>query len=266
MKNTLQFLTLCFCIVLVGCSSVTPDAGHEAVLIKKPLIFGHGGVDETSIKTGRTFAALTTDYVYVDMRPLQFNEHFDDLMSSDGVPLDFDAVLRLQITNSVTLIRDFGNDWYQRNVQAEFKKRVRDEVKKHGMNETAISVTAAEEIDASVSKSMVSYLTQASIPVKLIDVTLGRANPPDAIKNQRVSTAEQEQRANTEKQRKLAEDQRREAETSRAAADNAYRQAMQLSPDQFLQLEQIKMLREVCGGGKCTFIGGSVSPVVNVDR
>lgn len=251
----------------VGCSSVAPDAGQEAVLVRKPILFGHGGVDQTPVKTGRTFVALTTDAVYVDVRPLQFNEHFDDLMSSDGVPLDFDAVIRLQITDSVGAIRDFGPEWYERNVRAEFRKRVRDEVKKHGMNETAISVTAAEEIDASISKSMVEYLAQAKIPTRLIDVTLGRANPPDAIKNQRVNTAEQEQRANTEKQRKLAEDQRREAETSRAAADNAYRQAMQLSPDQFLQLEQIKMLHEVCVGGKCTFIqGGGALPTLNLSR
>jgi hypothetical protein len=84
-------------------------------------------------------------------------------------------------------------------------------------------------------------------------VTLGRANPPDAIKHQRIATAEQEQRVNTERQRKLAEDMRRGSEESRAVADNAYREAMRLSPEQFLQLEQIKMLHDVCGGGKCSF-------------
>ena len=33
-------------LITWGCSiqSVKPDAGHEAVLIEKPLIFGHGGV------------------------------------------------------------------------------------------------------------------------------------------------------------------------------------------------------------------------------
>ena len=72
-------------------------------------------------------------------------------------------------------------------------------------------------------------------------MTVGRANPPDAIKNQRIETAAQEQRANTEKQRKLAEDQRLQAELSRANADNAYRNQMSLSPEQFLRLEAIHM-------------------------
>jgi hypothetical protein len=70
-------------------------------------------------------------------------------------------------------------------------------------------------------------------------------------------------------QTKLAEDQRKAAEQSRASADNAYREAMQLSPDQFLQLERIKMQIEVCGhqGSNCTFfIGGNVTPVNDVGR
>ena len=58
----------------------------------------------------------------------------------------------------------------------------------------------------------------------------------------------------TEKQIKLAEDQRKAAEESRAAADNAYRQALGLSPEQYVQLKRIEMERAVCNEGKCTFI------------
>ena len=254
---------------LMACRSVTPGPGEEAVLIRKPIFFGHGGVDETSVKTGRTFVAVTTDYVKVNMQPLQHPVHFDDLMSSDGVPLDFDAIIRLQVTEAVTLVQKFGPQWYESNVDAEFRNRVRAAVKKHGMNETAIQDKATAEIDAEVSSAMAEYLKTSGLPLRLIDVTVGRANPPDAIKNQRVATAEQEQRINTERQRKLAEDQRRDAEQARANADNAYRQAMQLSPEQFLQLEQIKMLHDVCGpNGKagCTFLsgGGAVMPTLNV--
>jgi len=43
-----------------------------------------------------------------------------------------------------------------------------------------------------------------------------RANPPDAIKNQRIETATQEQRIQTEQQTKLAEVQRKSAEEARA--------------------------------------------------
>jgi methylphosphotriester-DNA--protein-cysteine methyltransferase len=96
-------------------------------------------------------------------------------------------------------------------------------------------------------------------------MTVGRANPPDSIKNQRIETATQEQRVQTEKQIKLAEDQRKAAEESRAAADNAYRQAIGLSPEQYVQLKRIEMERAVCNEGKCTFIeNASAVPTFNV--
>lgn len=238
-----------------GCSTASPNAGYEAVLVEKPYIFGHGGIDPEPVKTGMTFTALSTDAIYISMQPIQAHVKFDDLMSSDGVPLDFDAVIRLQVTDSVDLIRRFGENWYANNVEREFSNRVRQAVRKHGMNEVAISTTAVDAIDSEVSLAMEKYLTDAHIPVKLIQVTVGKANPPDSIKNQRVETAQQEQRVMTEQQRKLAEDSRKAAELSRAEADNAYRNAMSLSPDQFLQLENIKMQNEVCrSGAKCTFI------------
>jgi regulator of protease activity HflC (stomatin/prohibitin superfamily) len=222
-------------------------------------------VDPTPVKTGRTYVWFTTDHIIVNMQPIQFQEHFDDLMSSDGVPLDFDGVLRLQVVDSVSLIKNFGVRWFDNNVKAEFRNRVRQAVRKHGMNETAISTKAIDEIDTEISQAMEKYLSDAKLPVRLIQVTVGKANPPDSIKNQRVETAAQQQRVLTEQQRKLAEDSRKAAELSRAEADNAYRNAMQLSPDQFLRLETIKMQRDVCGGGHCTFIltDGRVTPIVN---
>jgi len=109
----------------------------------------------------------------------------------------------------------------------------------------AISQTAADAVGKEVSTAAIQIVQQTGVPILFTAINVGRVNPPDAIKNQRIETAAQEQRAITEQQTKLAEDQRKAAEQSRAAADNAYREAMQLSPDQFLQLERIKMQRDV---------------------
>jgi regulator of protease activity HflC (stomatin/prohibitin superfamily) len=258
MKNLL--LALNVVMILTSCSGATPGAGEEAVLIQKPWFFGHGGIDESPVKTGFTLVAWTTTAVTVSMQPQQFNVHFEDIMSSDGVPLDFDAGIRLQILDSVKLIKQFGENWYKANVEQEFANRVRQAVRKHGMNETAISTVAIDAIDTEISTEMTNYLKQASLPIALIQVTVGKANPPDSIKHQRINTAAEQQRILTEKQRKLAEDNRQEAERSRAAADNAYREKMQLSPSQFLQLETIKMQRHACEKGNCTFLIGTNSP------
>lgn len=253
---------------IFGIRAVKPDAGYEAVLVRKPMIFGHGGVDQEPVKTGRKYVAWTTYPLYVDMKPLQFPLHLEDLMSSDGVPLDFDAVIRLKITSSVTLMEKFGPEWYQKNIQAEFSNRIRQAVRKHGMNETAIDTKAIEDIDREVSEAMKSYISQAKLPILLVDVTVGKANPPDSIKSQRVETATQQQRIMTEQQRKLAEDSRRNAELSKASADNAYREKMQFSPEQFLRLENIRMQEKVCSGehkGDCTFVIGAqtVAPIIS---
>lgn len=271
-------------VVIAGCSGVAPNGGYEAVLIKKPFFLGHGGVDPIPVQPGREWVSMTTDYVFVNMQPQLFLIHFDDFMSKDGVPLDFDVALRLQITDSVKMFKDFGMDptelnigkvkyiypkWYVTNVHKNLENAVRQAVRKHGMNETAISTTAIEEIDKEITGALEDYLKKIQIPAKLVDFTVGRANPPDAIKNQRIETATQEQRVNTEKQRKLAEDQRKLAETSRADADNAYRNFLQLTPDQFLRLEAIKMQREVCIHEKCTFVIGvpsGVLPTVDVGK
>lgn len=257
--------------VLVGCGTAEPDAGHEIVLIQKPMIFGHGGVVETPVKAGLEYVALTTSTVDVNMQPMRIDVGFDDLMTSDGVPIDFHAVVTIAVTDSVKLVRDFGADtsgaepgFWLRNLDQPFRTAVRDSVKRRGMNEIAIVATAAEAVDKEVTNHLLSIVKETGVPVRVVDVSLGRANPPDAIKGQRVETAAQEQRQNTEKQRKLAEDQRKAAEEARAAADNAYRLAMSLSPDQYLRLETIKMQRDVCAGGKCTFLLGSgVVPTID---
>lgn len=262
-----KFIVGIFLPALASCSVYAPDAGHEVVLVEKPWFFGHGGVDPEPVKTGRTWAAVTTEGVDVYMQPQRFEEALDDTMSADGVPLGFHAIITLQVLDSVDLIKNFGSNWYQNNVEQEFAQLVRQAVRKRGMNEVAIQSTAIDAIDNEVRNNLIDFLKEKKLPVQIVTMTVGRANPPDAIKNQRIETAAQEQRVQTEIQIRMAEDQRKGAETSRAAADNAYRQALGLTPEQFIELSRINMQREVCGPngkGTCTFIQNGATPVYNL--
>jgi len=262
-------ITLALAVSLSGCSSYSPDAGHEVVLVEKPWVFGHGGVDSEPVKTGRTFTAFTTDGIDVYMQPQKLETELPDPMTQDGVPITFHAIMVLQVVDSVSLIKNFGPDWYKNNMEEPFKTMIRQAVRKRGMNETAISTTALDAIDNEIRDELVAFIREKKLPIQLVTMTVGKANPPDAIKNQRIETATQEQRIQTEKQTKLAEDQRQQAEQSRANADNAYREAMHLSPEQFIQLEMIKMQKDVCGGsGKasCTFIQNGAAPVYNLGK
>jgi len=262
-------MLLAVALLQTACTVVSPDQGQEAVIMDKPWFFGHGGLRDEAVKPGLTFTWWTAQEILVNVYPQQYDLQINDLMSSDGVPLDFHAVARLQVIDSVRLIRDFGPEWYEQNVKQQLLNLIRTAVKRHGMNETAIDTSAVEEIDVEVSQGLVGYLNDTGIPAKLLNFTVGKANPPDAILTQRVATAAEQQRINTEKQRKLAEDNRKAAELSRAEADNAYREAMKLSPEQFVELERIKMMRDVClqAAKPCTFIAGqAATPVLDIGR
>lgn len=266
-------------VACAACGTVEPNAGEEAVLTYKPMFFGDGGVDPTPVKPGLTYIALTTSATIVNMYPQRVDLEFDDLMTADGVPIDFHAVVPFQITDSVKLVQKFGNDmiqlpngtvmpgFFQRVLEQPFRTAVRDEVKRHGTNAIAILATAAEEVDAKVSQHLEQIVKAADVPIMLGDLSLGRANPPDAVKTQRVETAAQEQRVLTEAQRKRAEDMRKAAEESRAAADEAYNAKMNLSPAQYIELQEISMKREVCGKegkGGCTFLFGAANPLISL--
>lgn len=268
MNKALPLLALAM-LAVSGCSRFAPDAGHEMVLVRKPWFFGHGGIEPEPVRTGLTFGAITTSGIDVNMQPQRFEADIPDTMTSDGVPISFHTVITARVIDSVKLIRDFGPNWYVNNLEPSFKTMVRQAVRKHGMNETAINSDAIEEIDTEIRQGLANFVAEKGLPIELITVTVGKANPPDSVKNQRIETAAQQQRIQTEQQRKLAEDGRKAAELSRAAADNAYREAMHLSPEQFLQLEQIKMHASVCGPeGKatCTFIQNGATPVYNLGR
>jgi len=261
---------------LMGCSVAAPNAGHEAVWVEKPFLFGHGGIDQTPVTAGRAYGAITSDAIDVDMLPQRIDMEFDDMMTKSGVPVSFHVVAQFKVTDPVRLVSGFGADrddkgnwgFWDRNLDQPLRTAVRDSVKQRDMQEMAISQTAADAVGQEVSTAAIRIVQQQGLPIAFTAINVGRVNPPDAIKNQRIETAAQEQRAITEQQTKLAEDQRKAAEQSRASADNSYREAMQLSPDQFLQLERIKMQRDVCAhGSTCTFfIGGGASPVLDVGR
>lgn len=238
---------------LSACSNVTTEPNEEKVLNGKPWFFGNGGVYDTPVK-GSEWVAWTTQAIPVNMQPEQHMLELKDLMTSDGVPLDFDASIVTQVTDSVALVKRFGTNWYDNNIRTELLSYVRDAVKKHGLNETAISTTAAAAIDDEVSTRLEAYLKKTTFPVRLIRFTVGRANPPDSVKSQRIDTATQEQRVLTMQKTTLAEIERAKAEEKRAEADRAYQNGLGLDSAQFVQLRSLDTLKEVCGEKNCTFV------------
>lgn len=272
------FILLVTVISSLNCGWARAGAGEEIVLVSKPYFFGSGGVLDTPVRAGSAIIAWSTQELSVNVQPRTMIQHFNDMFTSDGVPLEFNVATKLQVTDSVRLAKSFGvweyeasqgiqwPGWFGNNLMKPIENFVRQAVRVHGLNETAINPVAIDKIDADVAAAIAAEIDRIGLPVALLGFTVGKASPPDAVKNQRIATAEQQQRKLTEDQRKLAEDARLNAETSRAKADNAYRNDLGMNPEQFIRLEAIHMQRDVCVKGGCTFVtsAGAVAPMIAV--
>lgn len=133
------------------------------------------------------------------------------------MPIGFHAIVTLQVTDLVVLVKNFGGNWYQSNLEQNFVQFVRQ----RGMNETAIDTPALDGHRCGNSRK--------SGQVQRRETAAGETG------------------------------QRKAAEEARAAADNAYWQAIGLSPE-YVQLKKIEMQRDVRARDKCAFIdnGGAV--------
>jgi len=268
---------------MTGCTTASPDQGHVVVWVEKPWFFGHGGIEPDVVTTGQSYGALSSTAVDVEMYPQRVDMEFDDMMTKSGVPVSFHVVATFHVTDAYQLVKNFGADRYKdsngdrtggwefwtRNLDQPIRTAVRDAVKQRDMQEMAIDQSAADAVGQEVYAAADKIVASLKIPIEFTAFNVGKVNPPDAIKNQRIETAAQEQRVITEQQRKLAEDARKQAEASRAAADNAYREQIGLSPEQFIELQRINMQNEVCKGQNTTctfFIGASGTPIVNTKK
>ena len=123
---TLTCLTLLF--AFIGCYRVQPNPGEESVLVYKPFIFGHGGVDPKPVSTGAEWCAITTEHKEFPITPITIMEEFTNMIPSDNTPVSFSAYLKCQIRKGETpkLYQEFGAEWYEHNLQASFRTMVRD--------------------------------------------------------------------------------------------------------------------------------------------
>ena len=138
-------LMMGFALMSVGCVAI--DAGHEGVLVEQPFLFGHGGVDPVPSKTGRVMIAPTTKVIPVDIRPVQYSEHFD-IISAENAPVSFDAFLIANVIEgrSPELISKYGPRWYQNNVKEAFRTFVREEVQKYPLFQLTTGTDYTSEV------------------------------------------------------------------------------------------------------------------------
>ncbi|MBR5893076.1 MAG: SPFH domain-containing protein [Bacteroidaceae bacterium] len=230
-------------VIFASCTSVTPDYGQEAVLIHKPWIFGHGGVDATPVETGLAYTWPSTDYVIVNMLPQKYDETLDDVTSNDNTLLDFNTQIQLQVKDnkSAVLIANYGLNWYDNVVRERYRNTVRNYISKYGPFDLMSNREVLDSINQMVKDDIIAHIASVSeksgeLPVDVIDVLVGRAIPNDKQKEEMNLTAAATQAKRTEESRREMLIAKEAAERQRAIADKAYQMELGLTTDQFIQL------------------------------
>jgi len=234
-------------LLQVGCIMPAIDAGHEGVLVAKPIFFGHGGVDPIPATTGRVAVAPTTEIIDVDVRPIQHAEHFD-IISNENAPVSFDAFLIAKVIDgrSPELISRFGPSWYQNNVKEAFRTFVREEVQKYPLFSLTTDPTTRTKLQEAVAQEVQTKLIDKQhLPIQLMRVVVGSILPPKGVLDQTAQTIIQEQRKLTMIEFQKAEEAREKAERQRGIADRAYREHLGLSAPEFVDLRRIEVQKEI---------------------
>jgi regulator of protease activity HflC (stomatin/prohibitin superfamily) len=228
-----------------GCVAI--EAGHEGVLVEQPFFFGHGGVDAAPSKTGRVAVALTTKVIEVDIRPLQYSEHFD-IISAENAPVSFDAFMIANVIEgrSPELISRYGPNWYQNNVKEAFRTFVREEVQKYPLFQLTTDPTTRNKLQDAIAREVQNKLIdKQNLPVRLNRVVVGSILPPKGVVEQTTQTIVQEQRKITMVEFQKAEEAREKAEKQRGIADRAYRESLGLTAPEFVDLRRIEVQKEI---------------------
>ncbi|OQW30547.1 MAG: hypothetical protein A4E19_09565 [Nitrospira sp. SG-bin1] len=234
-------------LLLMGTACVAIEAGHEGVLVEQPFIFGHGGVDPVPSKTGRVWVVPTTKAIHVDVRPIQYSEHFD-IISAENAPVSFDAFLIANVVEgrSPDLIAKYGPNWYQNNVKEAFRTFVREEVQKYPLFQLTTDPTTRNKLQDAIAREVQTKLVdKQNIPIRLNRIVVGSIMPPKGVVQQTTETIVQEQRKITMAEFQKAEEAREKAERQRGIADRAYRESLGLSATEFVDLRRIEVQKEI---------------------
>jgi regulator of protease activity HflC (stomatin/prohibitin superfamily) len=267
---------LCVVVIIsciVCCHSVSPDADEEAVLIYKPWIWGHGGVDMTPVESGLTWCWASTHYETFKIVPVKHQVDMNDLFSDDNTPLDFHTIIITQIEKgkSPILLQNYGKDWFDTNIYNYYCNLVRDHISQHSPFDLMSNRAILNEIDAKILKQMQDYVAELSsekeFPIKIKQVTIGKATPNAEQLAEMNNTARAVQAKQTQEREAEVQIAREKAERQRAIADKAYREELGLSTQDFITLKWIETIAAKEGASIDVMVGAnSTTPMWNIKR
>ena len=270
MNKKLIIITAIIMLTNTACTPSKVAGGEEAVMIKKPYIFGSGGVDSTPIKTGLTWTALSTEVVRYDIKPIKYKESFIDLTASDNVAIDFDSYLTLMVIAGETpKLHEFsGVNWYSNKVQDFYRQVVRNEFRTRSSIDLRTNPAVITETQTIIYSKLQAYINKIDLPVKVIKVVTGKVIPPNEVLKEAERTAAQKQKKQTQTTRAETELIRAIAEKNAALADKAYANEFNMTTDQFLRNKQLDIMLKAVETGEVSLImnASNAQPIFQVSK
>lgn len=280
MKHLISLLLSIFIAFnFTGCFAPSPiDAGEEGVMIKKPWFFGHGGVEAEPVKTGLVWTAFSTSVERVNVKPFNITEPFDDLITIDNNPVDFEINLTFKHIEGKTpiLVEKFGLEiidsnrystggWYGSKVKEPLRNTVREFTKSNTMFQMTTDPDVVTRLEIIVTDEVKKFLTAEGIPTELVKATVGKVSPPKAVIESTIQTAVQKQNVKTQEERVKAEQARELAEKASAMADKAYMSAINMNADQYLKMKELDNQKlAIEKGNSVNIIMGNAQPMFKI--
>ena len=242
----LPLLLILFINIFAGCTLATPSGEQEAVLVMKPWFFGHGGVDMQPVSSGSEWCAPSTDILYFSIVPMQIKEVFDDIITDDNNPVDFDVYVGLQIRKgqSAVLYSQKGVDWYKQNLSPFIRSLVRDRASQYKTFELAGNREVLRSIEIYVFNELKKFIEKEQMPIDVLNITMGKVTPPAPVLEETMKTSAQRQAKLTQDARADAERARAAAEKQKAIADDMYKNTFGMTTDQYLHLRDLEIRKE----------------------
>ena len=249
-------VSLCLSTTLTSCNWAKCDATEEAVFVYQPWFFGHGGVDPEPATTGLSWCFPSTH------------------VSDDNTPLDFHTIIITQIETGKcpVLLQNYGVDsvWFNTNLYNYYANLIRDHVSQHSPFDLMSNRQVLNSIDSAALKAMQIRIAELSkdkeFPVKIKQVTIGKAIPNKEQLAEMNRTAQAVQAKQTQLREKEMQDARAEAERARAVADKAYMREMNLSTSDFVNLKWIETISKLPQANVNVMVGGGTTPMYRVNK
>jgi len=235
----------------VGCANHHTPPGHEGYVKSKPLV---GAGEFVGTQTGPTSSGWVwrKHVVNIDIRPRTYSEEMT-ILTSNRLELAFRAHARIRLEKGEVrmVVEDLGGEnWYQDNVQKQFRSAVRDAVQK--LEPFEVKDRMREIGDQVLVAMKKSY---EGTPIVFLTVDIGNIEYPTVVVDSVISkfvTSENNERKDIE----LGIAQR-EIDIGIAEAQGIAdaQQIIRTTLDpMFLQFEALRAIEQLAGSPNTTFL------------